>query len=217
MQGAGACSTHVPGQHKTILTATRSSVDDFVQTAHPGPCATSGGPSKLFDVESGKPDKPIDIPLVSSVGQLVALNGSQLMFENESFVEPSAWYRYDPASGQVKKTAMFQTAPADFSDTEVIRQTAISKDGAHVPMTILRLKGTKLDGKNPTLLTAYGGYGISQTPRFSVRRRLWLDHGGVWVVGNLRGGGELGETWHEQGRLTNKQNVFDDLLPAPNL
>ena len=107
---------------------------------------------------------------------------------------------------------MFQTAPADFSDVEVIRQMAISKDGTHVPMTILRRKGTKLDGKNPTLLTAYGGYGISQTAYFSVRRRLWLDHGGVWVVANLRGGAEFGETWHEQGRLTNKQNVFDDFI-----
>src|SRR6185503_454053 len=79
-------------------------------------------------------------------------------------------------------------------------------------MTILRRKGTKMDGKNPTLLTAYGGYGISQRPNFSVRRRLWLDHGGVWVIANLRGGAEFGETWHEQGRLTHKQNVFDDFI-----
>jgi len=198
---------------KTILTATRSSIDGFVKAgSHLYVRFMAGGPTKLFDVEAGKPDKPIDIPQVSSVGQLVALGGNQLLFENESYVQPSAWYRYDPANGQVKKTAMFQTAPVDFSDIEVIRQTAISKDGTHVPMTILRRKGTKLDGKNPTLLTAYGGYGISQRPNFSVRRRLWLDHGGVWVVANLRGGAEFGETWHEQGRLTSKQNVFDDFI-----
>jgi prolyl oligopeptidase len=198
---------------KTILTATRSSIDGFVEAgSHLYVRFMAGGPTKLFDVEAGKPDKPIDIPQISSVGQLVALGGNQLLFENESYVEPSAWYRYDPASGQVKKTALFQTAPVDFSDVEVIRQTAISKDGTHVPMTILRRKGTKLDGKNPTLLTAYGGYGISQRPNFSVRRRLWLDHGGVWVVANLRGGAEFGETWHEQGRLTSKQNVFDDFI-----
>jgi len=198
---------------KTILTATRSSIDGFVKAgSHLYVRFMAGGPSKLFDVEAGKPDKAIDIPQVSSVGQLVALGGNQLLFENESYVEPSAWYRYDPANGQVKKTAMFQTTPVDFSDIEVIRQTAISKDGTHVPMTILRRKGTKMDGKNPTLLTAYGGYGISQRPNFSVRRRLWLDHGGVWVVANLRGGAEFGETWHEQGRLTSKQNVFDDFI-----
>jgi prolyl oligopeptidase len=198
---------------KTILTATRSSIDGFVQAgSHLYVRFMAGGPTKLFDVQAGKADKPIDIPQVSSVGQLVALSGGQLLFENESYTEPSAWYRYDPGNGEVKKTAMFQTAPADFSDVEVIRQTAISKDGTHVPITILRRKGTKLDGKNPTLLTAYGGYGISQRPNFSLRRRLWLDHGGVWVVANLRGGAEFGETWHEQGRLTSKQNVFDDFI-----
>jgi prolyl oligopeptidase len=198
---------------KTILTATRSSIDGFtVAGSHLYVRFMAGGPTKLFDIEAGKPDKSIDIPQVSSVGQLVALGGNQLLFENESYVDPSAWYRYDPANGQVKKTAMFQTAPADFSDVEVVRQTAISKDNTHVPMTILRRKGTKLDGKNPTLLTAYGGYGISQRPNFSVRRRLWLDHGGVWVIANLRGGAEFGETWHEQGSLTKKQNVFDDFI-----
>jgi len=198
---------------KTILTATRSSIDDFVQAgSHLYVRYMAGGPSKLFDVGAGKPDRPLGIPQVSSVGQLVAVSGNQLLFENQSDVEPSAWYRYDPANGQVKKTAMVQTAPADFSDIEVVRQTAASKDGTRVPMTILRRKGIKLDGKNPTLLTGYGGYGISQRPNFSVRRRLWLDHGGVWVIANLRGGAEFGETWHEQGRLTHKQNVFDDFI-----
>ncbi len=203
----------IVAQAKTLLTATRSSIDDFVAAGpHLYVNYMSGGPSKLFDVAAGKPDKAIEIPPVSSVGKLVAAGGDQLLFENQSFVEPSAWYRYDPATGQVKKTGLFQTAPVDFRDVEVIRETAISKDGAHVPMTILRRRGTKLDRKNPTLLYAYGGYGISQTPSFSVRRRFWLEHGGVWVVANLRGGAEFGESWHEQGRLTNKQNVFDDFI-----
>ena len=198
---------------KTVLTATRSSIDRFVQGgSHLYVRFMAGGPSKLFDIEAGRPDRPIEIPAVSSVKQLVALNGNQLLFENDSYVDPPAWYRYDPATGQIKKTALFQTTPADFSDVEVIRQSAVSKDGTRVPITILRRRGTKLDGKNPTLLTGYGGFGISQTPAFAVRRRLWLEHGGVWVIANLRGGGELGETWHEQGHLTKKQNVFDDFI-----
>jgi prolyl oligopeptidase len=134
------------------------------------------------------------------------------LFATQSFVEPPAWYRYNPASGQISKTALFQTSPASFGDVEVLRQAAISKDGTHIPMSILRRKGTKLDGNNPTLLTGYGGYGINQSPNFSVRRRLWLDHGGVWVIANLRGGAENGENWHEQGRLAKKQNVFDDFI-----
>ncbi len=200
-------------QAKTLLTATRSSIHDFVSAgSHLYVNYMAGGPSKLFDVQPGKPDKAIEIPSVSSVGQLVAAPGDQLLFENESYVAPSAWFRYDPSSGQVKKTALIQTSPVDFSDVEVVRETAISKDGTHVPMTILRRKGVKLDGKNPTLLYAYGGYGISQTPAFAVRRRFWLEHGGVWVIANLRGGAEFGENWHEQGSLTKKQNVFDDFI-----
>jgi prolyl oligopeptidase len=107
---------------------------------------------------------------------------------------------------------LFTASPASFSDVEVIRVSAISKDNTRVPMNILRRKGTKLDGNNPTLLYGYGGYGINESPAFSARRRAWLDHGGVWVTANLRGGAEFGDSWHEQGRLTKKQNVFDDFI-----
>jgi prolyl oligopeptidase len=77
-------------------------------------------------------------------------------------------------------------------------------------MTILMRKDLKRDGKNPTLLTGYGGFGISMSPRFDARDRLWLDHGGIMAIANLRGGGEFGESWHRTGSLTRKQNVFDD-------
>ena len=91
-----------------------------------------------------------------------------------------------------------------------MREFATSKDGTRIPLNILRRKGTALDGRNPTLLTAYGGFGISLTPRFDDAVRLWLDRSGVWAVANLRGGGEYGEEWHKSGMLTRKQNVFDD-------
>jgi prolyl oligopeptidase len=79
-------------------------------------------------------------------------------------------------------------------------------------MSILRKKGLQLDGQNPTLLTGYGGYGISLTPGFSALRRIWFDAGGVYAVANIRGGGEYGEDWHKAGNLTHKQNVFDDFI-----
>jgi prolyl oligopeptidase len=79
-------------------------------------------------------------------------------------------------------------------------------------MNILRRKGTKMDGKNPTLLTGYGGYGMSSSPGFDLGNRVWFDQGGVYVIANLRGGGEYGEEWHKAGNLTKKQNVFDDFL-----
>jgi prolyl oligopeptidase len=102
------------------------------------------------------------------------------------------------------------TSPADFSDMEVVREFATSKDGTKVPMNIIRRTGTKLNGTNPTLLYGYGGYGISLSPSFNIARRVWFDQGGVYVVANLRGGGEFGEEWHKAGNLTKKQNVFDD-------
>jgi prolyl oligopeptidase len=106
------------------------------------------------------------------------------------------------------------TSPVDFDDIEVVREFATSKDGTKVPLNILRKKGLKLDGQNPTLLYGYGGYGISLTPGFDSTRRIWFDAGGVYAVANLRGGGEYGEQWHKAGNLTRKQNVFDDFIAA---
>ena len=85
---------------------------------------------------------------------------------------------------------------------------------APIPLNIVRKKGTKLDGQNPTLLYGYGGYGVSESPGFSFPRRLWFDRGGVYVVANIRGGGEFGEEWHKAGNLTKKQTVFDDFAAA---
>jgi prolyl oligopeptidase len=121
---------------------------------------------------------------------------------------------YDPSEGNgasaEKVTALVGTSPVDYSDIEAVREFAASKDGTKVPINILRKKGTKLDGSNPTLLEGYGGYGISLSPRFGFTNRLWFDRGGVVAIANLRGGGEYGEAWHMAGNLTRKQNVFDD-------
>ena len=111
-----------------------------------------------------------------------------------------------------RATALRETSPANFDDIEVVREFAVSKDGTKIPLNILRKKGIRLDGKNPTLLTGYGGYGICLTPAFAPTRRIWFDAGGVYVVANLRGGGEFGEEWHKAGNLTRKQNVFDDFI-----
>jgi prolyl oligopeptidase len=138
------------------------------------------------------------------------LNDGALLFRNTSFLEPPAWYRYDPVSKMVTRTALRQTAATDFNDAEVVREFATSKDGTRIPVNIIRRKGTKLDGKNPVLLTGYGGYGISVGPDFSLRRKTLIEHGFVLAIANLRGGGEYGEAWHKAGSLAKKQNVFDD-------
>ena len=89
-----------------------------------------------------------------------------------------------------------------------------SKDGTRIPLFITYRKGLKLNGKNPTLLYAYGGFDISITPGFSPLVPVWLEMGGVYAVANLRGGGEYGEAWHQAGMLGKKQNVFDDFVWA---
>jgi prolyl oligopeptidase len=81
-------------------------------------------------------------------------------------------------------------------------------------MFIIAKKGTKLDGKNPTILGGYGGFNVNQTPGFASSRTVWIERGGVYAIPNLRGGGEYGEDWHRAGMLLNKQNVFDDFIGA---
>jgi len=170
-----------------------------------------GGPSRLrvFD-QKGHFRGEVGLLPASAVDGASSLRGDDLLFDNESYLTPGAWYWYEASTGKATRTALFQTSPVDFSDTEVVREWAVSKDGTRIPMSVLRRKGIKLDGTAPTLLTGYGGYDISLAPNFDPTVRLWLDRGGVSVVANLRGGGEYGEEWHHAGSLTKKQNVFDD-------
>jgi prolyl oligopeptidase len=174
-----------------------------------------GGPSQIRFFERGS-NQPVLLPIkpISSVPEMLCGGGDQLWFKSVSYLEPFSWMVFEPATGKTRNTALVGTAPVDFSDAEVVREFATSKDGTKVPLNIIRRKGTALNGQNPTLLYGYGGYGISLSPRFSVARRLWLDQGGVYVVANLRGGGEFGEHWHKAGNLTKKQNVFDDFAAA---
>lgn len=170
-----------------------------------------GGPSQIRILDqTGRFQGLIPIMPVSSVREMISLGKDKILFRNSSYTEPPVCYTYEPSQEQPLRTGLYVTSPADFSDIEVIREFAVSKDGTKVPMNIIRRKDTKLDGNNPTILYGYGGYGASQTPRYNRTLSLWLDQGGVYVIANLRGGGEFGEEWHKAGNLTNKQNVFDD-------
>jgi prolyl oligopeptidase len=174
-----------------------------------------GGPSQLRVFDVGKrgtaaPLPNVSVPAVSTVSEMQRSGDNDLLFQNQSYTEPAAWLLHTSNERKTLRTALVETSPASFADAEVERSVCISKDGTQVPLTLLRRKGTPKDGTSPTLLYGYGGYGISLSPRFNAIRRLWLDHGGVWAVANLRGGGEFGEDWHLAGNLTKKQNVFDD-------
>ncbi len=172
-----------------------------------------GGPEEIlaFDLQ-GKSEGKVPVPEVASVSALVPLTGDAFMYQARTFTKPAQWFRYDGSGAPA--TLPFNTqSSVNLDDVEVRRAFATSKDGTKVPMTILMRKGTKLDGTNPTLITGYGGYGISETPYFvGASGRLWFDEGGIEVHTNLRGGAEYGESWHRAGNLLNKQNVFDDFV-----
>jgi prolyl oligopeptidase len=172
-----------------------------------------GGPSEIhiFD-HDGRDLGTVPAEPVSTITQILPLQGDEILFGNVSYVDPKAYYRYDPESKKVTVTAMRNTSPYNFQGVDVLRETATSKDGTKVPLTIFKRKTTKLDGQNPAVLTGYGGFAFSMTPYFDPELLPWLDAGGVYAIANLRGGGEFGEEWHDQGKLTHKQNVFDDFI-----
>ena len=193
----------------------RASIENFIPTwGHLYVIDIMGGPSRVrvFDVQ-GKPLPAPSLPPVSAVDSGVPIAGGDVLFHISTYLEPSAWYHVDAATGKATRTALFETSPVNYDDAEVVRDFAVSKDGTRVPLNIIRRKGTPLDGTHPALLTGYGGYGISTKPDFlGPFTRIWLDQGGIFVDTNLRGGAEYGEEWHLAGNRTHKQNVFDDFL-----
>jgi prolyl oligopeptidase len=128
-----------------------------------------------------------------------------------NFTTPGAIYRLDLTTGvsTIFREPRLTFSPSEFETKLVFAE---SKDGTRVPLFLSYKKGLKLDGKNPTLLYAYGGFGISLTPAYSSSRILWMQMGGVYAQACLRGGGEYGEAWHQAGMKLQKQNVFDDFI-----
>lgn len=166
---------------------------------------------RYFDFQ-GNLKGTVPVKPMSSVWTLRHIGGNEILFFSESYVDPECWYLFNPITGKVSETALKVKPSVDFSDAEVRRVFAKSKDGTMIPMAIVMKKGTILDSQNPTLLGGYGGYGISTTPSFNSTLRIWLDGGGVFAEASIRGGGEYGEDWHLAGNLTKKQNVFDDFI-----
>ncbi len=156
----------------------------------------------------------LPLPGIGTVGDIQGRQGDDEMFYSfTSFLNPTTIYRFDLKS---RKNEIFRAPKMVFDPTsyETRQVFYTSKDGTRVPMFITAKKGIQLDGTNPTLLYAYGGFNISITPAFSAANVAWMEMGGIYAVANLRGGGEYGKDWHEGGMLAKKQNVFDDFIAA---
>jgi prolyl oligopeptidase len=130
----------------------------------------------------------------------------------EGYLSPDALYSYDVGTGALKQ---IKALPAwfDAGPYQVDQYEAESKDGTKVPYFVVHKKEIALDGSNPTLLYGYGGFQVSQTPSYSgTVGKLWLDQGGVFVMANIRGGGEFGPAWHQAGLKLKRQVVYDDFI-----
>jgi prolyl oligopeptidase len=168
---------------------------------------------KVFGAD-GKVQSSIALPSLGSVGATSGRwESPELFFSFESYDSAPAIYHYNVAKGKSEVWAR-NKASIDSSAFETEQVWYPSKDKTSIPMFLFHKKGVKLDGTNPVLLTAYGGFDVSMTPTYSPLLLVWVEHGGIVAEANLRGGGEFGEEWHRAGMFEKKQTVFDDFIAA---
>ncbi len=164
--------------------------------------------------KKGTYENDIKLPEIGYVAGLSGeKNSNYIFFKFTSFTCPGDNYKYDL---KTKKLTLIKKTELSVKLSKYITEQVFytSKDGTKVPMFIVYKEGLKKDGKNPLLLYGYGGFNSSMTPGFSISRMLFLENGGILVTANLRGGGEFGRKWHEDGTKLKKQNVFDDFIAA---
>jgi prolyl oligopeptidase len=163
---------------------------------------------------SGRKERSITLPSVGTAGGFgTKKEEKETYYTFTSYIYPPTIFKYDIATG---KSTVFKKAGVQFDPTKYESKQVFytSKDGTRIPMIITHKKGVALNGKNPTLLYAYGGFNVSLTPGFSTANIVLLENGGIYAVPNIRGGGEYGEKWHLAGTKLQKQNVFDDFIAA---
>jgi len=169
---------------------------------------------KVFNLD-GKKLADVALPAIGSVFSVSGrYDRGEIFYGFQSYTVPPSIYRVDLASVNSDLWAKVDAPSIDSSAYDVQQLWYTSKDGTKVPMFVVSKKGIEKNGKNPTLLSGYGGFNISMTPTFNRSMYLWMEHGGIYAVANLRGGSEFGEDWHRAGMLEKKQNVFDDFIAA---
>lgn len=207
----GDVSTLVPGQKSWVMSGVSPIAGGFLVTKLWGPDwrVDQYSSDGRFVRRVPLPKTGIGIDAIASdagsASAIVAYSGWSI---------PSRWARYDAKSGTLRTVFEVRPPDADFANVRAYQVTAVSKDGTHVPVTVLALKSTPKRPGDPLILTAYGGFDIPVAPHFLGTELAWLERGGVYAVANIRGGDEFGESWHREGRLTAKQNVFDDFAAA---
>jgi prolyl oligopeptidase len=188
--------THVVGEH-LVLTYLRNAASEL----------------EVRDL-AGKLVRKVDLPPLGTAAGISGNPDEDTGYvAYSSFSEPQVIYRTSIKTGKTTEWTRIKL-PVDTAQLAAEQVFFPSRDGTRISMFILSRKGTERNGKNPTILTGYGGFNVSMTPGFAGSRAVWLERGGVVAIPNLRGGGEYGEDWHSAGKLQHKQNVFDDFIAA---
>src|SRR4051812_4042196 len=229
MAGDDVVGNYLQDAHSSVrfFSNSRNARPDLQRTRQPQP--QQRNPSSIYDDTSTAPlmtrgslalgggftlRGELPLPGIGTVGEIHGKqDDNELFYSFTSFLYPTTVYRFDLKS---RRNEVFRAPKVSFDPNKYETRQVFytSKDGTRVPMFITAKKGLVLDGNNPTLLYAYGGFNISETPAFSAANAAWLDMGGIYALANLRGGGEYGKQWHEAGMLAKKQNVFDDFIAA---
>jgi len=162
---------------------------------------------------SGWTQQHLNLPDNVALSLVGASDHNDLAYVNVTgFLDPTTLVALDASTGQLSQ-AKALPAQFDASGMQVEQFEAASNDGTKIPYFIVHKKGMKLDGATPTLMTAYGGFEVSKTPAYSgTLGKIWLEHGNSFVLANIRGGGEFGPAWHEAGRKTKRQIIYDDFV-----
>jgi prolyl oligopeptidase len=170
------------------------------------------GRIRIFDLE-GHSLRELTMPSLGTVGGGGEWDSDEAFYVFTSFHMPTTTYRYTVSTGE-SEVWFRPEIPFDSEGYEVEQVWYESRDGTRIPMFLAHKTGLELDGRNPVLLTGYGGFNIPMTPGFDPAMALGLENGAVIALPNLRGGSEFGEEWHRAGMFGNKQNVFDDFVAA---
>ncbi|RMF79129.1 MAG: S9 family peptidase [Planctomycetota bacterium] len=168
---------------------------------------------RVYDFD-GRQTAQIELPALGTVNALEGEHeGDTLYFTFEAYTYPLTLFRCDLSTDRLTIIEQAEL-DVDFDAYTTQQVWFASRDGTRVPMFVIHRKDCARDGRRPTILYGYGGFGVALTPSLRPDIFPWLDQGGVFAVANLRGGGEFGEAWHQAGRLEKKQNVFDDMIAA---
>jgi prolyl oligopeptidase len=208
-------ASHPDLAHARVVIAPSERVIEHLGTAKDALYVQSleGGLGRITRVDWNGNRTEIRLPIDGTVSSLTtAYDDPGFLSKIESWTVSPLWYRYDPNSGALEDTRLDPRSTVDYSEIMSEEVKVPASDGTLVPLSIIHRKDTKKDGSNPTLLYAYGAYGINSNPSFSALRLAWFERGGIYAIAHVRGGGEFGEDWHLAGKGANKVKTISDYI-----